>query len=112
MKFKGGLINGVLASLYGGACYFSLLLLESEHDMKNVGYVLGVVGILMAIYWLATNEVMGIPLFIVGLLHISLAGRSGEMAMQSGVTGLAVVSFVIGVIMLTRLQPMGAESRE
>jgi len=111
MKFKGGMVNGALASLYGGASYICLFLTMNQHDtMKTVCYALGVAGILIAIYWFVTQEIMGLPVLIVGLCHIGLAARSDHVGMQIGCTGLAVVSFMIGIMMLTRTKPIGAES--
>lgn len=102
MRFKGGIINGGLASLYGGASYICLYLKMNQHDtMKTICYALGVAGIILAIYWLATMEVMGLPILLVGVTHIGLAARSEHVGMQIGCTGLAVVAFVIGIMMLT-----------
>lgn len=103
MTFKGGLINGTLASLYGAASYICLFLtMNQHHTMKTVCYVLAAAGILLAIYWLATKEIMGIPILIVGVVHIGLGARAEHVAMQVGCTGLAVVAFVIGLMMLAK----------
>ncbi len=111
MRFKGGLANGALASIYGGASYICLFLTMSQHDtMKTVCYGLAAAGVLIAIYWFATHEVMGLPILVVGLCHIGLAARSDHTGMQIGCTGLAVVAFVVGIMMLTRTVPMGSET--
>lgn len=103
MQFKGGLINGTLASIYGAASYICLLLASNQHNtMKTVCYALGAAGILIAIYWLATKEVMAIPILIVGIVHFGLGARSEHVGMQVGCTGLAVVAFVIGALMMTK----------
>lgn len=102
MQFKGGLVNGTMAAFYGAVSNICLLLTMNQHDtMKTTCYVLGALGILLAIYWLATNEVMGIPIVMVGIVHIGLAARAEHVGMQIGCTGLAVVSFVIGLMMLS-----------
>jgi len=112
MRFKGGVVNGALASLYGGLSYICLFLAMNEHDtMKTVCYLLGAGGILLAIYWFATQEIMGLPILIVGICHIGLAARSEHVGMQIGCTGLAIVSFFIGVMMLAMTRPMGAQGQ-
>lgn len=111
MKFKGGIVNGTLASIYGAASYICLFLALNQHDtMKTTCYVLGAVGILMGVYWLATSEVMGLPIILVGLCHIGLAARADHGGMQIGCTGLAVVAFMIGVMMLAMTKPMGSDA--
>ena len=95
----------------GGARLCGLFLrMHAQDTMKTVCYALGVAGIIIAIYWLATQEVMGLPILIVGLCHIGLAARSEHVAMQIGCTGLAVVACVIGAMMLMVTKPMGAET--
>jgi hypothetical protein len=97
--------------VYGGASYICLFLTMNQHDtMKAVCYALGAAGILIAVYWFATQEIMGIPVLVVGLCHIGLAARSEHVGMQIGCTGLAVVAFVIGVMMLTMTKPMGSSA--
>ena len=109
MQFKGGLANGALASIYGAASYICLFMEMNQHDtMKLICYILGAAGILIAVYWFATSEIMGIPIILVGLCHIGLAARADHVGMQVGCTGLAVVAFAIGVVMLTRVKPAGA----
>lgn len=111
MKFMGGLVNGALASIYGAASYICLFLALNQHDtMKTTCYALGAAGILIAVYWLATSEVMGLPIFLVGLCHIGLAARADHSGMQVGCTGLAVVAFMVGVMMLTMTKPMGSDA--
>ncbi len=111
MKFKGGIVSGALASIYGAASYICLFMASNQHDaMKTTCYALGVAGILIAIYWLATSEVMGLPIILVGLCHVGLAARAEHSAMQIGCTGLAVVAFMIGVMMLAMTKPMGSEA--
>lgn len=103
MRFKGGIINGTLASIYGAASYICLLLASNQHNtMKTVCYVLAAAGVLIGIYWLATREVMGVPILIVGIVHVGLGARSEHVGMQVGCTGLAVVAFVIGALMMTK----------
>lgn len=100
MELRGGLVNGTLASLYGAVSYICLFLAMNQHDaMKTTCYVLAGVGILLAIYWLATSEVMGIPILLVGIIHIGLGVKAEHVAMQVGCTGLAVVAFVAGMLM-------------
>lgn len=102
MQFKGGLVNGTLAAFYGAVSNTCLFLAMNQHDtMKTTCYALGALGILLAIYWLATSEVMGIPIVMVALVHIGLAARAEHVGMQIGCTGLAVISFVIAVMMLS-----------
>ncbi len=105
MQFKGGIVNGTLASLYGAVSYICLFLAMNQHDaMKTSCYVLAGVGILLAIYLLATSEVLGIPILLVGIVHIGLGVRAEHIAMQVGCTGLAVVAFVAGILMLTMVK--------
>jgi len=105
MQFKGGMVNGTLAVVYGAASNVCLLLTMNQHDaMKMTCYVLGALGVLLAIYWLATSEVMGIPIILVGVVHIGLAARAEHVGMQIGCTGLSVVAFVIGMMMLSTLR--------
>lgn len=111
MRLKGGMINGTLAALYGSASYICLFLTMSQHNaMKNTCYALGIAGILIGIYWLATSEVMGIPILLVGALHLGLGARSEHVGMQIGCTGLAVVVFVIAAMMLATTKPMGSSA--
>lgn len=111
MSFKGGMVNGTLAALYGAASYICLFLTMSQHDtMKTTCYALGAAGIIIGIYWLATSEVMGIPMLLVGALHVGLGARSEHVGMQIGCTGLAVVVFVIAAMMLTTTKPMGSSA--
>jgi len=72
--------------------------------MQKFCYVLGALGILLAIYWLATSEALGVPLILVGIVHIGLAARSAHVAMQVGCTGLAIVSLVAGLVMLSAVK--------
>ncbi|MHB8859698.1 MAG: hypothetical protein ACYC6Z_09505 [Thermoleophilia bacterium] len=105
MRFKGGLANGALASIYGAASYICLFMAMNQHDtMKTICYVLGAAGIILAIYWFVTSEVMGIPILLTGICHIGLGARADHVGMQIGCTGLAVVAFAIGVIMLTMVK--------
>ncbi|MHB1390214.1 MAG: hypothetical protein ACYCXF_03130 [Thermoleophilia bacterium] len=107
MGFKGGIINGSMAVFYGAVTNFCLMLAMNQHeDMKKTCYVLGAIGVLLAIYWLATAEVMGIPILMVAFVHVGLAARAEHVAMQIGCTGLAVVAFVIGLLMLAAVKPM------
>lgn len=109
MQFKGGMVNGALASIYGAASYICLLMSMNQHDtMKTICYVLGAVGIILAIYWFATSEVMAIPIILTGICHIGLGARADHVGMQIGCTGLAVVAFAVGVIMLTTAKPSTA----
>lgn len=111
MQFKGGLLNGSLVTVYGAASYICLLLASNQHNtMKTVCYVLAAIGILIAIYWLATREIMGIPILIVGIVHIGLGARAEHVGMQVGCTGLAVVAFVVGLMMLTMERAPRGES--
>ncbi|MHB9112681.1 MAG: hypothetical protein ACYC4D_08685 [Thermoleophilia bacterium] len=111
MSFKGGMVNGTLAALYGAASYICLFLTMSQHDaMKTTCYALAAAGILIGIYWLATSEVMGIPLLLVGAVHLGLGARSEHVGMQIGCTGLAVVAFVIAALMLTTTKPVGSSA--
>ena len=110
MRFKGGVVNGTLASVYGAASYICLLMAMNQHDaMKTICYVLGAVGIVLAAYWLATSEIMGIPIFLTGICHIGLGARADHVGMQIGCTGLAVVAFAVGIIMLTTTKPVEPE---
>lgn len=105
MQFKGGIFNGTLAVVYGAVSNVCLLLTMNQHDaMKTTCYVLGALGVLLAIYWLATSEVMGIPIIMVGIVHVGLAARAEHVGMQIGCTGLSVVAFVIGIMMLSTLR--------
>ncbi|MHB0866657.1 MAG: hypothetical protein ACYC6B_03700 [Thermoleophilia bacterium] len=107
MGFKGGMINGSLAVFYGAVTNTCLLLAMNQHEaMKTTCYVLGAIGVLLAIYWMVTSEVMGIPMLLVGLVHVGLGARAEHVAMQVGCTGLAVVAFVIGVMMLASVKPL------
>ncbi|RJQ46424.1 MAG: hypothetical protein C4534_03085 [Gaiellales bacterium] len=104
------MINGGLASVYGAASYICMFLKMNQHDtMKTVCYALGIAGILLAFYWLTTSEVMGLPIFLVGVTHIGLAARSEHVGMQIGCTGLAVVTFVVGIIMLAEVRGTARE---
>ena len=106
MRFKGGAFNGMLASVYGAASYICLFMAMNQHEtMKTICYVLGAAGIVLAIYYLATSEVMGIPILLTGILHLGLGARADHVGMQIGCTGLAVIAFVIGIIMLTMAKP-------
>ena len=110
MGFKGGIINGSLAVFYGAVTNICLLLAMNQHDaMKTTCYVLGAVGVLLAVYWLVSSEVMGIPILLVGLVHVGLGARAEHVAMQVGCTGLAVVAFVIGRLMLASVKPMRSQ---
>lgn len=104
MQFKGGLINGSLVAVYG-AVSFVCLFTEDHMMMQKICYVLGAIGILLAIYWLATSEVLGIPIFLVGLVHIGMAAQASHAAMQIGCTGLAVITMVAGLMMLGTVKP-------
>src|SRR5665648_318619 len=107
MRFKGGIVNGTLAALYGAASYICLFLAMNQHEaMKTTCYVLAGAGILIGIYWLATSEVMGIPMLLLGATHLGLGARAEHVAMQIGCTGLAVVVFVIAIMMLAMTKPM------
>ncbi|MHB1361307.1 MAG: hypothetical protein ACYCW5_01750 [Thermoleophilia bacterium] len=106
MQFKGGLVNGTMASIYGAASYICLFMAMNQHDtMKTICYVLGAVGIILAAYWFVTSEVMAIPIILTGICHIGLAARADHVGMQIGCTGLAVVAFAIGIMMLTKAKP-------
>jgi hypothetical protein len=83
---------------------FVCLFTEDHMMMQNICYVLGAVGILLAIYFLATSEALGIPIFLIGLVHIGFAAKASHAAMQVGCTGLAAVSMVAGLLMLTTLR--------
>lgn len=111
MRFKGGLVNGTLAGLYGAASNICLFLTMSQHDvMKTTCYALAGAGILIGIYWLATSEVMGIPMLLVGAVHMGLGARAEHVGMQIGCTGLVVVAFMIAVMMLTTTKPMDSSA--
>lgn len=117
MRFKGGLVNGALAAVYGTATMWILFYKEGtemagmDHDsmdgmtghqtMQRIGYVIGVAGIILALYWLATREVMGIPVFLVGLVDIGLARYADHVGLQVGAAAMAVVSILVGVMMLS-----------
>lgn len=111
MQFKGGLINGTLASVYGAVSMWCLFFSKSQHhSMKTTCYVLAALGVLLALYWLATKEAYGIPILLVGLTHIGLGARAEHDAMNVGCTGLAVVAFVTALLMLGAVrQPSGSQ---
>jgi hypothetical protein len=115
--FKGGLLNGALVSLYGTATMWILFYKEGaemtgmDHDMdgmtghqtmQNIGYVMGVIGVVLAIYLLATREVLGITVILVGLTHFGLARYSDHVGLQVGAASMAIVSLVVGIMMLSR----------
>jgi len=111
MRFKGGLVNGTIAAIYGAASNICMFLAESKHDqMKVVCYSLAGAGILIGIYWLATSEVMGIPMLLIGAVHLGLGARAPHLSMLVGCAGLAVVAFVIGILMLTMTKPMSSST--
>ena len=101
MQFKGGVANGTLAAIYGALNFINLMLAMNQHNnMKTVGYVMAGLGVLLAIYWLATREVMGIPILLVGIVNVGLAARAEHVALQVGDAALGVVAFVIALMML------------
>lgn len=103
MRFKGGLVNGTLASLYGAASFICLFFGHADHHaMETTCYTLGGAGVLLALYWLATKEIAAIPILLIGLVHFGLAARAEHEAMNIGCTGLAVATLVAGMLMLTR----------
>lgn len=109
MQFSGGLINGALASVYGGAsfvCLFYAKNMDAHMTMQKICYVLAVVGIMLAIYWLATKEVFGIPILFIGMVHAGLARWAEHDAMNVGCTGLAVATLIMAALMLTTTRPM------
>lgn len=120
MRFKGGLINGTLAAVYGTATMWILFYKEGaemvgmdhgnmdgmngHQTMQRIGYVMGVAGVILAIYFLATREVMGIPVFLVGLTHFGLARYADHVGLQVGAATMAAVSLLVAVMMLSRVQ--------
>jgi hypothetical protein len=105
-------------SLYGTATMWILFYKEGaemtgmDHDMdgmtghqtmQNIGYVMGVIGIVLAIYLLATREVLGITVILVGLTHFGLARYSDHVGLQVGAASMAIVSLVVGIMMLSRV---------
>jgi len=113
MQFKGGLVNGLLVSVYGAASFTCLFFKATPDDhmtMQKICWVLMAAGILLAIYLLVTKEVLGIPILLIGLVHGGLANWSEHVAMNTGCTGLAVVTMVLAALMLERTKPMGSKT--
>jgi hypothetical protein len=120
LRFKGGLMNGTLVAVYGTATMWILFYKEAadmagmDHSnmegmnghqtMQRIGYVMGVVGIILALYYLATREVMGIPVLLVGLTHFGLARYSDHIGLQVGAAAMAVVALLVGVTMLSNVR--------
>jgi hypothetical protein len=120
LRFKGGLINGTLAAVYGTLTMWILFYQEAadmagmDHSnmegmnghqtMQRISYVMGGIGIILALYFLATREVMGIPVFLVGLTHFGLARYSDHVGLQVGAAAMAIVMLMVGVTMLSRVQ--------
>ena len=114
------MLNGTLAAVYGAVTMWILFYKEgtemmgmdhgnadgmSGHQtMQRIGYVMGVVGIVLAVYFLATREVMGIPLFVVGLTHFGLARYADHVGLQVGAATMAVTSMLVGIMMLSQVR--------
>ncbi|MHB0914483.1 MAG: hypothetical protein ACYC5A_10775 [Thermoleophilia bacterium] len=108
MQFKGGLVNGVLATLYGAVSFWCLFFksdMESHATMQKVCYVLAATGIVLGLYWLASKEVFGVPLLLVGLTHIGLARYAEHIPMDIGCAALASIVFIAGLMMLSTVRP-------
>ena len=113
MQFKGGLLNGVIVSVYGAASFTCLFFKDTMNDhmtMQKICWVLAAVGIIIAIYLLLTKEVLGVPIALIGLVHAGLAHYSEHSAMNVGCTGLAVITMVLAALMLERTKPMSAKT--
>ena len=105
MYFKGGTTNGLLASVYGLASFICLFLAMNQHStMKTVSYVVGVLAVILAAYWLATREVSGIPFLLLGGIQIALGARAEHVALQIGSGALAVIGFVAGLMMFAAVK--------
>jgi hypothetical protein len=112
MRFKGGLLNGTLASLYGFVGLWLLFYqegMEHHQTMKKISYVLGAAGIAIALYWLVTREVTGIPFMMLGLNFIGIARYSQHVPMDIGAATMSAVAVIIGVLMYMRIDARGAQ---
>jgi TRAP-type uncharacterized transport system fused permease subunit len=106
MRFKGGLFNGTLASLYGFTGLWLLFFkedMEQHRTMQKISYVLAFAGIAIALYWIATREVTGIPFMMLALNFLGMARYSEHMPLDIGAAAMSAVSIIIGVLMYTRI---------
>jgi hypothetical protein len=107
MYLKGGTMSGVLASAYGFASFICLFLAMNQHStMKTVSYVVGALAVILAVYWLATREVIGISFLLLGIIQIALGARAEHVALQVGSAALAAVGFVAGMMMFATVKRM------
>jgi hypothetical protein len=108
MRFKGGLVNGTLVAIFGAVSFLNLFMAMNQHPtMKNISYVLGVVGILLGIYLLVTREVIGIPVLLTGVVYLGLGARAEHVALQIGSAGIGVTALIASMIMLATVKPPG-----
>lgn len=113
MRFKGGMLNGTLSSLYGFVGLWLLFYqegMEHHRTMQKISYVVGAFGIAIALYWLVTREVTGIPFMMLGLNFIGIARYSQHIPMDIAAASMSAVAIIIGVLMYTRIDAHDARS--
>ena len=91
-------------------CLFFASTMDAHMTMQKICYVLAAAGIMLAIYWLATQEVFGIPILFIGLVHAGLARWAEHASMNVGCTGLAVATLILAALMLTTTRPMASKT--
>ncbi len=111
MRFKGGTLNGTIACLYGFVSLWLLFFHEGmsyHRTMQKICYVLALTGFVIALYWLFSREVSGIPMVMLGLNFLGLARYAEHIPMDIAAAALSVTAMLMGLMMYAR--PGGAGS--
>jgi hypothetical protein len=101
------MLSGTLACLYAFFALWPVLYkegMDNHRTMQRICYVMAVTGIIIALYWLATREVSGIPFLLIGLDFLGMARYSEHIPMDVGAAALSAMAMVIGVLMYTRIK--------